>query len=118
MAKPKRGMDDKSAAERPIVVAIGASAGGVGALQRFFANIPDRTGAAYVVVVHLDPDRPSELVPILRAKTRMSVVQVQDRAKLEADHVYVIPPGRTLQITDHQVTAAPFHEPRFDAGAS
>ncbi|HET9617051.1 MAG TPA: CheR family methyltransferase, partial [Pseudolabrys sp.] len=112
MAKPKRGMDDKSAAERPIVVAIGASAGGVGALQRFFANIPDRTGAAYVVVVHLDPDRPSELVPILRAKTRMSVVQVQDRAKLEADHVYVIPPGRTLQITDHQLTAAPFHEPR------
>jgi chemotaxis response regulator CheB len=41
MAKPKRGMDDKSAAERPIVVAIGASAGGVGALQRFFANTPD-----------------------------------------------------------------------------
>jgi len=112
MAKRKSEPANNGHVGGPVVVAIGASAGGVGALQRFFANIPDRTGAAYVVVVHLDPDRPSELVPILKARTRMSVVQVQDHAKLEADHVYVIPPGRLLQVVDHELTALPFTEPR------
>ena len=112
MAKQKGDGAAKEHAGHPTIVAIGASAGGVGALQRFFANIPERTGAAYVVVVHLDPDRPSELAPILKARTQMPVVQVQEEAKLEADHVYVIPPGRMLQITDHRLSATPFSEPR------
>ena len=112
MAKKKGNPGANDHADPPTIVAIGASAGGVSALQRFFANIPERTGAAFVVVVHLDPDRPSELAPILRAKTQMSVVQVHDQAKLEADHVYVIPPGRMLQITDHHLSATPFHVPR------
>ncbi|MGN6571211.1 MAG: chemotaxis protein CheB, partial [Pseudolabrys sp.] len=99
-------------ADRPVVVVIGASAGGVAALQRFFGTIPEETGAAFIVVVHLDPDRPSELVPVLKNRTGMSVVQVQDKAKLEPNHVYVIPPGRTLQMIDHELAAMPFDEPR------
>src|SRR3569832_1717872 len=112
MAKQTSEAGGNKQASQPFVVAIGASAGGVGALQRFFASIPERTGAAFVVVVHLDPDRPSELVPILKARTKMPVVQVHDHAKLEADHVYVIPPGRLLQVVDHELSALPFTEPR------
>src|SRR5690242_4461683 len=89
---------------KPVVVAIGASAGGVQALQRFFSAIPDDTGAAFVVVVHLDPSLPSELSPILKARTSMPVVQVKDHASLEKNHVYVIGPAQRLQLTDHEVT--------------
>jgi PAS domain S-box-containing protein len=90
---------------RPPIVAIGASAGGVRALQEFFGTIPDGTGAAFVVVVHLDPGHRSELASIIKARTRMPVVQVEDRRKLEADCVYVIPPDRRLQIIDHELSA-------------
>ena len=64
---------------QPILVAMGASAGGIRALQSFFAAIPEKTGAAFVVVVHLDPERRSELPNILRARTHMPVVQVENR---------------------------------------
>jgi len=58
------------------VAAIGASAGGVQALQSFFAAVPNNTGAAFVVVVHLDPEHRSELVNIIAARTPMPVVEV------------------------------------------
>ena len=97
---------------RPVIVTIGASAGGVSALQQFFGALPEQSGAAYVVVVHLDPAHRSEMAAILAAKTRMPVVQVGERQRLEADHVYVIPPDRRLQMVDHDVSTAEFDEPR------
>ena len=96
----------------PIIVAIGASAGGVSALQSFFAALPDDSGAAFVVVVHLDPQHRSELPAILAAKTRMPVVQVSARQRLQANHVYVISPGRRLEMVDHEISAFAFDEPR------
>jgi len=96
----------------PVIVAIGASAGGVLALQSFFAALPAHTGAAFVVIIHLDPGHRSELPSILSAKTQMPVTQVGGRTRLEADHVYVIPPDRRLQIVDHEVSAEEFDEPR------
>ncbi|HEY7638758.1 MAG TPA: CheR family methyltransferase [Steroidobacteraceae bacterium] len=95
----------------PIVV-MGASAGGVQALQAFFDAMPTDTGAAFVVVVHLDPAHRSELPRILGGRTSMPVVQVIDRQKLEGNHVYVIPPDRRLQMVDHEISAAEFEEPR------
>jgi two-component system CheB/CheR fusion protein len=56
------------------MVAIGASAGGVQALQALFSAMADNTGAAFVVIVHLDPERRSELPSILASRTRMPVV--------------------------------------------
>jgi two-component system, chemotaxis family, CheB/CheR fusion protein len=56
---------------KPIIVTIGASAGGVSALQQLFEALPEQTGASYVVVVHLDPDRRSELPQILAGRTRI-----------------------------------------------
>jgi two-component system CheB/CheR fusion protein len=95
----------------PVVVAIGASAGGLQALQSFFAAIPDNTGAAFVVIVHLDPKHRSELANILSTRTRMPVAQVAAREKLQPDHVYVIAPDRRLQLIDHEISASEFDEP-------
>jgi len=97
---------------KPVVVGIGASAGGVQALQSFFHALPVNTGAAYVVVIHLDPDRPSEMANILGLRTKMPVTQVGAPERLQADHVYVISPDRRVQITDHEIAAREFNEPR------
>jgi len=101
----------------PAIVAIGASAGGIHALQSFFDALPENTGAAYVVVVHLDPQHRSEMPRILAARTSMPVVQVAIRQKLEANRVYVIPPDRRLQMVDHQISAFEFEEPRGQRSA-
>src|SRR5262245_41157340 len=107
---------DKSGAKdgdtRPVIVGIGASAGGVTALKRFFEALPSDTGAAFVVVVHLDPQGPSELSSILAGSTKMPVAPVSGPERLRADHVYVIPPDRRLQISDHEISSATFDEPR------
>src|ERR1041384_4705110 len=93
---------------------IGASAGGVEALQQFFRSVPVDLGLAYVVIVHLAPDRKSELPSILARWTTMPVVQVADHEQipLEPDHVYVIAPARKLEITDSAVGASTFEQPR------
>ena len=58
--------------------AIGASAGGVGALRSLFRQLPDDLGLAYVVILHLAPEHPSAMAEILSACTRMPVHQVDD----------------------------------------
>lgn len=97
---------------RPPLVVLGASAGGIKALQTLFENVPADTGAAFVVVIHLDPMHRSELAQIVGTHTRMPVLQVHDKAKLASNHVYVIPPDRRLQLVDHEVCAVEFDEPR------
>jgi two-component system, chemotaxis family, CheB/CheR fusion protein len=82
------------------VVGIGASAGGLEAATSFFKEIPSHLGIAYVVVLHLDPARESKLDEILGRATPMPVLQVQDGMRVEADHVYVIPPNCEMTIED------------------
>ncbi len=94
------------------VAGIGASAGGIRALQEFFASLPPHLGVALVVVVHLDPNHTSELASILAKSTSMRVVQVDRRLQLEADTVYVIPPNRRLLISNDSIDTAAFDEPR------
>ncbi|MDK1377480.1 chemotaxis protein CheB [Sinorhizobium sp. 6-70] len=96
----------------PPIVGIGASAGGVQALQTFFDHMPTDTDAAFVVIVHLDPDARSELASILASRTKMPVTQVENQARLESNHVYVIPPNRRLKIGDDTISALPFEEAR------
>jgi two-component system, chemotaxis family, CheB/CheR fusion protein len=81
-------------------------------LQSLFAALPNDTGAAFVVVVHLDPEHRSELVNIIAARTHMPVIEIRTRQHLEANHVYVIPPDRRLQMVDHEISALEFDEPR------
>ena len=96
------------------VCGIGASAGGVEALQQFFATVPSDLGLAYVVIVHLAPDHKSELPSIIARWTTMPVLQVVDheKTKLTPNHVYVIAPDRKLEITDSTVASSPFDQPR------
>src|SRR5262252_44843 len=96
----------------PPIVGVGASAGGVKALQAFFEALPSNTGAAFVVIVHLDPDARSELASILSQRTTMPVTQIDNREQLHPNHVYVIAPDRRLHIADHTISALPFEEPR------
>ena len=82
----------------PPIVGIGASAGGLEALEQFLAQIPVNSGLAFVVVQHLDPTHKGIMVELLQRSTLMSVVQIEDNMKVEANHVYVIPPNRDLSI--------------------
>ena len=78
--------NESSGAPRSVpVVGIGASAGGIEALQKFFQAVPPDLGLAYVVVLHLAPDHKSELPAILGRQTRMSVSQVGDRHEVALD---------------------------------
>src|SRR5262245_16138969 len=103
--------DPDNQANKPIIVGIGASAGGVQALQALFGAIPDDTGAAFIVVLHLDPLGPSALREVPASRTKMPVEQVERSTRLEANKVYVIGPDRRLEVTDHQIASVEFDEP-------
>ena len=85
------------AADFPIV-GIGASAGGLEALEQFLSHVPPASGLAYVVVQHLDPNHKGIMVELLQRATPMPVQQITDRLSVEPNHVYVIPPNRDLSI--------------------
>jgi two-component system CheB/CheR fusion protein len=80
------------------IVGIGASAGGLEALEQFLGHVPPASGLAYVVVQHLDPNHKGIMVELLQRATPMPVVQITDRLTVEPNHVYVIPPNRDLSI--------------------
>ena len=94
------------------ICAIGASAGGVGALQSLFRRLPDDLGVSYVVNLNVVPEHPRALVQILDASTEMDVVQVDGHSEMKPNCVYVIPPARELVIRGNNLTARPFSEPR------
>lgn len=81
------------------VVCIGASAGGLDALERFFKACPLDTGAAFVVVQHLSPDHKSMMSNLLSRHTDMPVIMVEDDMVIEANNVYLIPPGALMHVT-------------------
>jgi len=84
----------------PAIVAIGASAGGLDALKEFFSSTASDSGLAYVVIVHLTPEHPSMLADLLQPFVAMPVQQVTGDVAVEADNVYVIPPGSNLSTID------------------
>ncbi len=80
------------------IVGIGASAGGLEALELFLRNVPVASGMAFVIVQHLDPTHVAMLAELLQRVTPMHVAQVVDGTKVEVDHVYVIPPNKDLSL--------------------
>ncbi len=82
----------------PLIVGVGASAGGIDALSHLFEGVPSQCGIAFVIVTHLNPDRESLLHTVLARKTRMEVKVAQDGERVEADTVYVMPEGVFLLI--------------------
>ena len=80
------------------IVGIGASAGGLEALEQFFKNMPPDSGMAFVIVQHLDPTRKSSMPEILSRFTMMPVYLAAEGMKVEADSIYLIPPDRYMGI--------------------
>jgi len=80
------------------IVGIGASAGGLEALELFLANVPADSGMAFVIVQHLDPTHKGIMAELLQRGTSMPVFQVKDRMRVEANCVYVIPPNKDMSI--------------------
>ncbi len=80
------------------VVGIGASAGGLSALEELFNNLSTNSGAAFVVIQHLSPDFKSLMKELLERRTSMPVYRVTDGMELQPNSVYLIPPGQNLAL--------------------
>jgi two-component system, chemotaxis family, CheB/CheR fusion protein len=78
------------------VIGIGASAGGLKALQQFVEAVPEDSGMAFVVILHLDPARESRMAELLQDRAVIPVTQVSGPTLVAADHIYIIPPGHDL----------------------
>ena len=85
---------------RFLIVALGASAGGLAPLKSFFQAMPPDSGMAFVVIQHLDPDRKSMMPELLQQQTSMPVVQVTDGMTVEPNRVHVIAPGTTMTLQE------------------
>jgi two-component system CheB/CheR fusion protein len=98
---PSVGPDSHPAPHQMVayVVGIGASAGGLEALERFFDNVPTDSGMAFVVVQHLSPDFKSLMDEILGRRTRLPIRLVEDAMVVEPNHIYLIPPKAEMIIS-------------------
>jgi two-component system CheB/CheR fusion protein len=94
---PKEKSVDLKRGKFPIVC-IGASAGGLEALEQYLENVPVDSGMAYVVIQHLDPTQKGMLPELLQRITKMNVLQAKDRVVVKPNYVYVIPPNKTMSI--------------------
>ncbi|HVJ38560.1 MAG TPA: CheR family methyltransferase [Stenotrophomonas sp.] len=93
--------------ERFPVVGLGASAGGVEALEGFFRSLPEKPGMAFVVVTHLSPAHPSQLPRILARFTDMPVHVATDGAVLQPNEIYVAPEGVVLGMAARKLRVNP-----------
>lgn len=85
------------------VVAIGASAGGLTALETFFEQLPTDTGAAFVIIQHLSPEHESHMQELLGRRTTMRTQQMREDMPLSANQVYVMPPGHHVELEGAQL---------------
>ena len=130
MADPKR-WRAKSAAKAPAgvaasegpdavksfpIVGIGASAGGLEAFTELLKHLAPDTGMAFVLVQHLDPQHESNLTQLLARTTSLPVLEARNNLRVQANHVYVIPPNTNLwlqrgvlKLQTRQKTRTPHH---------
>ena len=94
------------------IIGIGASAGGLAALEQFLEGTQPNSGMAYIVVQHLDPTQKALLPELLQRATAMPVHEAGQDMRIEADCVYVIPPNTELSVVGGTLNLANPHEPR------
>lgn len=103
-AKPRspanRGQKKELAAPLPLVVGVGASAGGLEAFTDLLRHLPKDTGMAFVLLQHLPPKQHSMLAQILSKATVLPVAEAQEGETPVANHVYILPPGKVMEIRD------------------
>src|SRR5262245_10822288 len=98
---------------RPVsIVGVGASAGGLEAFEQLLTALPSDSGMAFVLVQHLAPKHESILSELLQKSTKMPVVEVSQGMKVEANHVYVIPPNADMSIADGTLHLSPISPDR------
>jgi two-component system CheB/CheR fusion protein len=91
---------DTSARKELFVVALGASAGGLEALEKFFDNMPADSGLAFVVVQHLSPDFKSLMNELLARHTKLAIHRVTDGVQIEPNSIYLIPPKKEMIVSE------------------
>jgi two-component system CheB/CheR fusion protein len=89
------------------VVAIGASAGGLDALERLFSALPTDTGAAFVVIQHLSPDHKSMMDNLLARYTDMPVRVAEHDVPLLPNAVFLIPPAKSMRLSGDRLLLSP-----------
>lgn len=106
-------LQKESPAKAPFpIVGIGASAGGLEALENFFLAVPDNLGVAFVVVSHLDPNHSSILPELIQKKTDMVVHQVLDNMEVVPNQVFVIPPNKVMVVISGTLQLLELSKPR------
>lgn len=96
-----------------MIVGIGASAGGLAVLKKFVQALPPDPGMAFVIIQHLDPEHKSLLSELLARGTQLTVKEAEDKERINADQIYVIPPGFYLEIVDRHFKLT---SPQVDRG--
>ncbi|MGE5409677.1 MAG: chemotaxis protein CheB, partial [Clostridiales bacterium] len=99
--RPEQGAKNRNrskAKEQFPVVGIGASAGGLEALEQFFAKMDENSGMAFVVIQHLDPTHKGMMPELLQRFTNMEVIQAKDGLRTRPNCVYVIPPNKSMSV--------------------
>lgn len=92
--------NEQPTSESPFhIVGIGASAGGLDPLEKFFGNMPPETGMAFVVVQHLSPDFKSLMDELLARHTDMKIFRVEDGMPVEPNGIYLIPPKKYMALS-------------------
>ena len=98
MSDPQKQNAEIELNKKLFVVGIGASAGGLSALEELFNHLPVDSGAAFVVIQHLSPDFKSLIKELLERSTEMRVYLVTEGMELQPNSVYLIPPGKSFII--------------------
>ncbi|MEM7803274.1 MAG: chemotaxis protein CheB, partial [Chloroflexota bacterium] len=89
------------------IVGIGASAGGLDAIERFFSNVSAESGHAYVVVQHLSPDYKSLMAELLDKSAKIPIQEAEHDQPIEFNHAYLIPSGKVMTIEDGRIKLSP-----------
>ena len=104
MSEKERSIDSVIHSESDFfVIGIGASAGGLNALEEFFGQMPIDSGAAFVVVQHLSPDFKSLMSELLKQRTDMPIYLVTEGMRLQPNSIYLIPPGKNLVLKNYNL---------------
>ena len=89
------------------LVGVGASVEGLDSFQKFLQSVPANSGMAYIIVQHLSPSRESLLPKILSETSPIPILEITDNCVIEADHIYVMPEDKMLEITDYSLRLMP-----------
>jgi two-component system CheB/CheR fusion protein len=98
VTEPELPMESEPTPKPTHIVGIGASAGGLEAIEAFFKAMPPNSGVAFVVIQHLSPDHKSLMAELLSKRTRMPVNRAKDGMWVEPNSVYLIPPNKNLRL--------------------